>query len=302
MGEPNAMFMIATFYQYGKGGLPHDIGKSIEYLKRAVRTGQVGPASRIGYLYLYGVGVEQSIGEAAKWYALDASRGYIEAIDKLATAYLAANQGKDAIALYEKAAARNIYQANAAIGMIYMYGAGGVTPDRERALKWYLKAEDRGDPIGAIQAATILKDMNPPDDKRALWLLSRYGSPVAVNDRAYMIEKNRPPPATKMEADARPTALELYKRAADMCYGRAMYNIGRLFDTGADDPRITKRPIQPNPKAARRWMESGAAYGSVAAAIWLDQHNGDSPKAGQKMPEMETAVEPKPCTPKGEKK
>jgi TPR repeat protein len=82
-------------------------------------------------------------------------------------------------------------------------------------------------------------------------------------------------------APVRPPAVELYKKAADMCYGRAMYHIGRLYQSGVNDPAISAQPIRKDPDMARKWMTMAAHFGSRSAIDWLNgkDKSDPSPKA-----------------------
>ena len=299
MGLALAQHYMGSFYT--RGGEARDLARSIEFYKKAVINGRVQSATEIGKFYHFGIGVPFDLHKAAKWYEMDVSRGYKPAMDRLGWIYLSGlpNSGQKAIAMYEKAAARDIWEANNALGMIYLYGLGGVSPDHRKALKWYLKSAEKGSDTGAVQAAAILKNYEPRDYGRARKLLSSFGSAVALNNRAYMYEHGLGVEEEQMEGRTPPTAIELYKRAAGMCYGRAMYNIGRLYITGADAPRISATPIQKNTGIARQWMERAAAYGSVAAVIWLTLNSSDGIGSDLEIPQEEVTPPPEPCEKKG---
>ncbi|MFH1157697.1 MAG: hypothetical protein V1721_02250 [Pseudomonadota bacterium] len=302
-GVPRSQLSLGHIFEAGTGGVSRDIDKAIGYYKQSVRGGLAGGAKRIGDLYRYGIGVPRNLDIAAQWYEMDASRGYKPAVDILGLIYLSGLQGKKAIALYEKAAARDVGEANAALGMIYLYGVGGVPSDIGKALKWYLKSADKGYPAGAIQAASILKDYEPRDYGRALKLVSSFGTPVALNNKAFMYEHGLGvKEQEQIQGYVNPTAMELYKKAADMCYGRAMYNIGRLYETGADAPHISAKPLKKSPAVARKWMERAAQYGSGAATVWLDMRDPASGKRVEKIPQSEATFPPEPCPKEEEKK
>ncbi|MEZ0262028.1 MAG: tetratricopeptide repeat protein [Alphaproteobacteria bacterium] len=301
MGSARSDHALGNMFMGGCCGLPRDIDKAIAHYKKSVRGGFVGGASEIGFLYLYGIGVPQNQATAMQWYEIDASRGHKPAVDLLGLIYLSTVEGKKAIALYEKAAARDVDEANAALGMIYLYGTG-VPVDTKKALKWYLRSAEKGLPTGAIQAGYILKDYEPRDYAASYRLLLRTGiTPVVYNNKAFMIENQLGVKENKLRGytGPEPTAMEVYKKAADMCYGRAMYNIGRLHDTGTTSPFISAQPIKKDPAVARKWMEMAARYGSIAAAAWLNARDPESPKV-IKVPPVETGLDPKPCKAEGQ--
>jgi len=290
--QKSLAFIFETGY-----GVVRDIEKATEYYKKAVRNGLVGPATSIGHLHYFGIGVSRDVNEAAKWYEMDASRGYRPAIRDLGLLYLyeMKDGAQKAIAMYEKAAARGVLEANDALGMIYLYGFG-VAKDPAKALKWYLKAAEQGSPTGEVQASVILAKHEPRDYGRALRLVANSLDPVALNNRAYMYEHGLGvhEPKEALAGQAQPTALELYRAAAELCYGRSMYHIGRLMEKGVEAPSVTVKPMKKNAALAREWMVRAAQYGSAAAAIWLDSQTPDT-KSTAKIPPEEVVFPPPRC-------
>ena len=300
MDQPQAQ-LLTGMYLEGK----NNYKEAIKFYKKAIANGRVQAATSIGELYHFGLGVPQDLNKAAEWYELDASRGYKTAIDRLGVLYasgLLENSGKKAVTMYEKAAARGIYQANNALGMIYFYGIDGVAKNHQKALEWYLKSAEAGSSIGAIQAAIILIKHEPHDYERALELLSDFTTPVTLNNRGYMYEHGlgvKEHMKKHMKGKENPTALDFYKRASDMCYGRAMYNIGRLYEKGTSEPRISEKPIKKDLSVARMWMEDAVMNGSQAAKRWLKQHDDKKMYAINGWDEGEVILPPEPCKKKG---
>ncbi len=273
-----------------------NMSRAIGYFKKAVRNGRVGPATWLGDIYLYGISVPADMKEAAKWYQMDADRGYPRAINTLGWIYLSGEKNAEskAIAMYEKAAVRTAqsYIANGpydALGMIYFYGIG-VTPDTKKALNWYQKS---GDQTGLTQTSLILISPELHDYSRAFKLLGHIVDPVMYNNIGYLYEQGLGVhDSNHYPGQAHPNAMEFYKKASDMCYGRAMYHIGRLYQSGVNDPAIAAEPIPKDPAMARKWMEMAAHYGSSAAVDWLkgEDRNDPSPKAAIE-PEVNLPVE-----------
>lgn len=266
-GIAKAQHMLGYAYRHGSG-VYQDIDKAIEYFRKAVLNGHVGSATMIGTLHHFGLGVPVDFEKAAAWYELDASRANKTAINRLGWLYIynIKDGAKKALAMYEKAAARDVLKANNAVGMLYLYGAPGVAADHRKALAWYLKAVEKNETTGSIQAAAILAKYEPRDPDRALGLLAGHLQPVALNNMAYLMElglgaKGR---ETFERYYAGKTPMDLYRKAADMCYGRAMFHIARLL-------------MKENPAVARTWMERGARYGSAAAAAWLIEKPEQAP-------------------------
>jgi TPR repeat protein len=132
----------------------------------------------------------------------------------------------------------------------------------------------------------ILVNHEPHDYSRAFKLLGHIIDPVMYNNIGYLYEQGLGiHDGNHYPGLAHPTALDFYKMSANMCYGRAMYHIGRLYQSGVNDPTISAEPIQKNPDMARKWMEMAAHYGSSAAADWLNGEDKNNPNP-------EAAIEP----------
>ncbi|HTK84184.1 MAG TPA: hypothetical protein VL625_03775 [Patescibacteria group bacterium] len=273
---------LGRFFEHGLG-VNRNMERAIYYFKRAVRNGRIGTATWIGDIYLYGIGVPVDINEAAKWYQMDADRGCVRAIQTLGWIYLFGGKGEEAkaIELYEKMAARDSrFNADAydPLGMIYLYGIG-VSKDPKKALSWYQKA---GDLPGQIQAAWILTKFEPHDYGQALERLSHAEDPVMYNDVGYLYERGLASGRNNLiPSELTPTAMDFYQIAANMCYGRAMYHMARLYQSGVNDPTISEKPIPKDHDKALKWMKMAAHYGSVTAVEWLyDEDKSDpNPKA-----------------------
>jgi len=122
----------------------------------------------LGYMYIMGLGIMQSDGEAAKWYSKAATKGDINAQNVLATLYFAGrgvekNQ-KTAIDWYLKAASQGSADAQHSLGSIYGNGEG-VTQDNSLKVHWYTQAAIQGHAksqyeIGAMYASGYILEKN----------------------------------------------------------------------------------------------------------------------------------------------
>lgn len=300
-GASKGWYDLGNIFLNGLGGMVRDTAKGIAYHRKAIIGGRAGSSTEIGDLYLMGMGVEANLAEAVKWYELDAGLGYGDAIDRLGYIYLYVmkDSALKARAMYEKAAALGVFKAYQALGAMYLYGVG-VPKNPQEALRWYLKSEYKGHPEGAIQAALILKDYPPQDNALALKMLTSFGDPVAQNNAGFMYEHNLGV-AEHEKAGATPTtALDFYKAAAAQCYGRAMFNIGRLLETGATAPKTANPPLVADAAAARAWMIRAVRHGSAAAALWLNAHPPGAAPLKADLPESELTFTVEPCAKEGQ--
>ena len=117
------LFRIGAVYLKGIG-VPKDIGKGLEFCKKAAEKGSLKAQLALGNCYCQGIGVEKDEQEAFHWYLQ------------------AANQGN--------------MDAQYWIGYSYDHGRG-VKQDYEQAITWYRKAANQGD---ALSQSNIVKISN----------------------------------------------------------------------------------------------------------------------------------------------
>ena len=97
-------------------GVEQNISRAIKWFRRSADQGNCVGQHELGLAYWYGVGVQQDFTRALKWIRL------------------AADQGDT--------------KAQLAMGSAYMGGHGGLSIDKHEAFLWYLRAATLGDPSG----------------------------------------------------------------------------------------------------------------------------------------------------------
>lgn len=102
-GDPAAKFTFGTWLYRGYGGLTVDKKRAFQLQLEAAEAGHPGAMFNTGGAYMEGEAVEQDFVQAAEW--------------------------------FEKAAERNIIEANVNLGNLYRVGFKGITKDLHKALE-----------------------------------------------------------------------------------------------------------------------------------------------------------------------
>lgn len=114
----------------------------------------------LGFLYLKGLGVQQSFLDAAYWYNKSAAQGNINALTGLSALYYSGNgvakNYSEATRLSRMAAERGNATAQFNMGLTYERGIG-VQKDMNEALIWYKKSAAQGH-IKSIQKLSDLEN------------------------------------------------------------------------------------------------------------------------------------------------
>ena len=104
-------FYVATAYQRGLG-VDENITEAIKWYRKAAENGHTVASHNLGNRYALGEGVTCDFKEAAKWWTIAAQKGYVDS------------------------------QMN--LGKLYRYGEGNVKKDIKQARYWYNQASKQG--------------------------------------------------------------------------------------------------------------------------------------------------------------
>jgi TPR repeat protein len=153
----------------------------------------------------------------------------------LATVAQARGEHREAVALYERAAAAGVGAAQTRLGDYYNFGIGPIRPDIDRAVEAYRAATAAGDPAGMATLA----------------FMHRLGRGVA-RDPAEMVR--------------------LFHLAADEGYHFAQATLAQTYLTGEGVPGGSDAGLGiPNPRAAVPLFAAAARSGNMDAALALSQ-------------------------------
>ena len=170
----------------------------------------------------------------------------------LGTVAQARGQHREAMALYERAAAAGVGPAHTRLGDYYNFGIGGVRADVDRALTAYRAATDLDDAAGMTTLA----------------FMYRLGRGVA-----------------RSSGDM----IALFQAAADQGYHFAKFNLGQTYLTGEGVPGGADPALGiPNPRAAVPYLAQAARAGNMEAAwvlagVYADGAGGVAPNAPSRL-------------------
>ena len=154
----NAKRFLALEYISGEH-LEQDIEKGIALLTECADSGDVIACYRLGKIYLQGEIMPQNLDKAEKYLLLAEDSEYTQ----YALAKLYLQEGKydiqKAVNFFENCAAKN-HWASYQLGRIYLFGAAGLTKDKEQAIEWFTKSANDGNKYAQAILDNILKFEN----------------------------------------------------------------------------------------------------------------------------------------------
>lgn len=150
----NAKRFLALEYISGEH-LEQDFEKGIALLTECADSGDVIASYRLGKIYLQGEIMSQNLDKAEKYLLLATDNEYVQ----YALANLHFQEEKydiqKAVNYFENCADKN-HWASYQLGRIYLFGAAGLTKDKEQAIEWFTKSANDGNEY----AQAILDDIS----------------------------------------------------------------------------------------------------------------------------------------------
>ena len=150
----NAKRFLALEYISGEH-LEQDIEKGIALLTECADSGDVIACYRLGKIYLQGEIMPQNLDKAERYLLLATDNEYVQYA--LATLHLQEEKYdiQKAVNYFENCAVKN-HWASYQLGRIYLFGAAGLTKDKEQAIEWFTKSANAGNEC----AQAILDDIS----------------------------------------------------------------------------------------------------------------------------------------------
>lgn len=138
----NAKRFLALEYISGEH-LEQDIEKGIALLTECADSGDVIACYRLGKIYLQGEIMPQNLDKAERYLLLATDNEYAQYA--LAKLYLQEEKYdiQKAVNYFENCADKN-HWASYQLGRIYLFGAEGLTKDKEQAIEWFTKSANDG--------------------------------------------------------------------------------------------------------------------------------------------------------------
>ncbi len=205
-GDAMASYALGYDYQTGSGGVRQDYVQALNWYKESAKQAYVPAEVNLANMYATGMGTEQDTATAARWYYSAALTGQPVAENALANLYYTGDgvpkDLKKAFEYYSRAQKHGSIDAAKHLGDMYLNGEaydekGARLPANDaEAVKWYMMAAKRGNAGAQRQIAQLEKD-------------GRAGS-------------------------LKGGIAELYKSAATKGDANAQYNLGHLYETGAE--------------------------------------------------------------------
>ena len=146
LNHPRAMFLLGSCY-YNGTGMNKDYDRALDWLTKAAQLGDAKAMNRLGYMYECGHGTRKDFAEAMKWYEKSSDRGNPDATFKIGLLYY---NGNGVARSYEEAMkwlrkAAQLGHSDAMHWTAFMYEKGyGADKDLGKALKWYQTAASCG--------------------------------------------------------------------------------------------------------------------------------------------------------------
>lgn len=137
--EPEAQFKLGQLYEFGKG-VEQSFENALIWYQKAADSGLAAAQYNLGLLYEHGRGTEKNYKEAAKWYQRASEKGDPWATTNLAFLYSHGRgvRQSDTVAnnLYQEAAETGHFQAQYNLAARYASGRG-FEPDLVAAYFWF---------------------------------------------------------------------------------------------------------------------------------------------------------------------
>ena len=154
----NAKRFLALEYISGEH-LEQDIEKGIALLTECADSGDVIACYRLGKIYLHGEIMPQNLDKAERYLLLATDNEYVQ----YALAKLHLQEEKydiqKAVNYFENCADKN-HWASYQLGGIYLFGAAGLTKDKEQAIEWFTKSANDGNEYARDMLDNISKFEN----------------------------------------------------------------------------------------------------------------------------------------------
>jgi TPR repeat protein len=171
-GVARAQSNMGAAFLEGRG-VPRDVEKAVDWLKRAAEQGDAGGQRNLAHCYHEGWGMPQDHAQAALWYEKAATQNDADAQDMLSYLKLTGEDYEGARIWAEKAAKFGRTEAMARLGDIHD-NALGVERNTKLAAAWWRQAAmmGHGEAQAMLGAAHLTGEGVPQDRIEALhWLL-----------------------------------------------------------------------------------------------------------------------------------
>ena len=254
-----AVYALGRIYEHG-GTEGRDIGKAMEYYKRAADKGEVMSMMRLASIASGGeAGGRPDYAEAFKWYKLAAEAGSVAAQTNVAAMY-AEGRGterddREAFKWYSAAAERGGVQAKYNCAVMKM-DAIGTWKDAKKAVELLRECAAQGYPpaqneLGLLYARGIEVERSFENAQLMLTAAADAGLASAQYNLGLLYSYNP-------EGEADPAAaVSCFEQAANQGHAAAAWHLGSAYEEG--------RGVEKDLSAARRYYVAALAGGDKRA-------------------------------------
>jgi|SRR5688572_6618677 uncharacterized protein len=162
-GDKSAMRQLAEMYYVGRDGVEQDLGEAARWYERLARQGDPRAQSSLGLMYARGYGVPKDLEVARHWWSFAAAQNDPGAQYNLGVVY-ATGEGvprdyKQAAHWLDRAARRGHVQAQQNLGVLYREGKG-VERDPQLGYFWTKVAALQGDEVAQASSQSAARDLS----------------------------------------------------------------------------------------------------------------------------------------------
>ena len=242
-----------------------DYEKALEYYRSAADQGSAQGVNKLGIMYSYGYGVEQSWKKAMECYQQAADLGYDPALANLGSMY-AFGYGTErsiekALDYYQQAADLGVVDAYNSIAWLYFTG-DGVDKSFEKAIEyWRLGVEKGSTASQGMLGNAYLRGLGVEQDfEKALEFLQPAAEQKDWNSLNGLGEMYRDGLGVEQDPEK---ALDYFQQAAERGHTVAVKNLGEMYRDGLG--------VEQDLEKAMEYFREAADEGNIAAAEALKE-------------------------------
>ena len=145
-GHPQAQVGFGLMHEHGLG-VEQNLTEAARWYRLAAEQGHASGQKNLGTMYEFGRGVEKNLKEAVRWYRLAAEQGLASGQKNLGTMYEFGRGVQrsltEAVRWYRLAAEQGYAEGQTSLGVMYDNGAG-IDQSVTEAIRWYRLAAEQG--------------------------------------------------------------------------------------------------------------------------------------------------------------
>jgi TPR repeat protein len=237
-GDASAQTEAGVRYSAGTGGASKDYAQAAQYFQKAAEQGYPLAQTQLGFLFQFGLGVQQSYAQSRLWFQKALDQGgananrFIAELDREEQA----DFSKLNLAYLQQLASAGVAAAQDALGSRYRDSSGGAGRDYAQALVWYRKSADQAYAHAENNLGTMYwGGKGVPQDyaQAAIWFrkAAEHGLAPAQVNLGSLYADGQGVTQDYAQAEA------WYRKAAEQGDARAQNNLGNAYSLGQGEAR-----------------------------------------------------------------